>query len=141
MQEKDTRIWREKLDWIAQCGGMALVVSHPDYMNFNGERPAINEYPASYYRNFLTDIKENYKDQYWHVLPGQMAHFWTKNHSTKGRNKYCGPVKTDHPLITVVTVVFNGEKYIENTLLSVINQTYGKIQYIIIDGKINGPHP
>ncbi len=38
------------------------------------------------------------------------------------------------PLITVITVVFNDEKYLEETLLSVINQTYESIEYIIIDG-------
>ncbi len=38
------------------------------------------------------------------------------------------------PLISIITVVFNGEKYLEETIQSVINQTYPNVEYIIIDG-------
>ena len=35
---------------------------------------------------------------------------------------------------SIITVVFNGEKYIQETIDSVLEQTYSNIQYIIIDG-------
>jgi glycosyltransferase involved in cell wall biosynthesis len=38
------------------------------------------------------------------------------------------------PLISIITVVFNGEKHIEQTILSVLSQTYKNIEYILIDG-------
>jgi len=37
-------------------------------------------------------------------------------------------------LVSIITVVYNGEKYLEQTIKSVINQTYKNIEYIIIDG-------
>ena len=41
---------------------------------------------------------------------------------------------TNNPLVTIITVVFNGEKYLQQTIDSVYNQTYKNIEYIIIDG-------
>ena len=84
MQEKDDRIWQKKLDWIVKCGGMALVIVHPDYMNFNSGKLAIGEYPANYYRDFLIHIQENYIDMYWHVLPQDISRFWKQNYSQGG---------------------------------------------------------
>jgi glycosyltransferase involved in cell wall biosynthesis len=38
------------------------------------------------------------------------------------------------PKLSVITIVYNNVRDIERTLLSVINQTYPNIEYIIIDG-------
>lgn len=38
------------------------------------------------------------------------------------------------PLLSVITVVYNNAKDIERTILSVVKQTYGNIEYIVIDG-------
>ena len=41
---------------------------------------------------------------------------------------------TSKPTLSVITVVYNSARDIERTLLSVINQTYEAIEYIVIDG-------
>lgn len=38
------------------------------------------------------------------------------------------------PKISIITVVYNAKNTLEQTMLSVINQTYKNIEYIIIDG-------
>jgi glycosyltransferase involved in cell wall biosynthesis len=40
----------------------------------------------------------------------------------------------EKPLLSVITIVYNNVKHIERTLLSVLNQTYAHIEYIVIDG-------
>jgi len=77
MKEKGIGVWRKKLDWIAQCGGMALLITHPDYMAFDG-RTERETYPVERYAELLRYIKDKYEGQYWHALPREAAGFWLK---------------------------------------------------------------
>lgn len=77
--EKSIDIWKRKMKWIVKNGGMVMVITHPDYMNFKAWKSGSLEYPADYYRQFLNYILENYKDMYWPVLPNEIATFWKKN--------------------------------------------------------------
>ena len=72
MQEKDINVWKNKIDWIAEKGGMVLVNVHPDYINFDNENTA-EEFPVDLYINLLKYIKDKYSGGYWHSLPKEIA--------------------------------------------------------------------
>ena len=40
----------------------------------------------------------------------------------------------NNPKISIITITFNSEKTLEETILSVINQEYSNLEYLIIDG-------
>ena len=39
------------------------------------------------------------------------------------------------PLVSVIIATYNSEKYLEECILSILNQKYNEIELIIIDGK------
>ncbi|HRF98397.1 MAG TPA: glycosyltransferase, partial [Aggregatilineales bacterium] len=41
------------------------------------------------------------------------------------------------PLVTIITPVYNSVTFIEDCIISVLNQTYPNIEYIIMDGGSN----
>jgi glycosyltransferase involved in cell wall biosynthesis/peptidoglycan/xylan/chitin deacetylase (PgdA/CDA1 family) len=79
LEEKSPAIWKKKLDWIAESGGMALVIVHPDYMDFHDRKSSIDEYPAEYYSELLEYIRSQYSGRYWNALPREVAEWCVPN--------------------------------------------------------------
>jgi peptidoglycan/xylan/chitin deacetylase (PgdA/CDA1 family) len=63
--ETTDRIWRQKLEWIRSIHGMALMVTHPDYL----ETPS----KQKVYQSFLTHVRES--GGYATFLPREIARF------------------------------------------------------------------
>jgi hypothetical protein len=68
-------VWRTKLDWIAQHGGMALVNVHPDYLSFDGAVTRSREYPFTHYKSFLEYASRRYESAFWNKTPREVAQF------------------------------------------------------------------
>lgn len=92
LREQNIDIWKKKVDWVAQHGGMVLLDTHPDYINFGTQKPDANGYPCSFYSELLEYISKTYAGQYWHALPREVAaHCETvkPKHSPLVRRRVC----------------------------------------------------
>jgi len=68
LEEKDDKIWENKMKVIRQFQGMALMITHPDYL--------IKKNLLNTYREFLLKLKK--MPDYWHALPKEVAEWWSR---------------------------------------------------------------
>jgi len=85
LREPNIDIWKRKLDWLAENGGMALINTHPDYMCFNGQ-PARDEFQVSRYEEFLRYVRDKYEGSYWSALPREVAEYYRDRVPLSSRN-------------------------------------------------------
>lgn len=81
LKEQTTDIWKAKLNWIAEHGGMALLNTHPDYMAMNGKVREGCEFPVALYADFLRHVRENHAGSYWHTRPADVAEWYRAAHA------------------------------------------------------------
>ena len=75
LRRNDIETWRQKLEWIAERGGMALLITHPDYMAFTDGRPRFDEFSAKRYEEFLQHVRARYEGMFWNALPCEVARY------------------------------------------------------------------
>ena len=123
--QTNTDIWKKKTDWIAAQGGMVLLNTHPDYICFDGS-PQRDEYSLSHYEDFLVYLKTKYNNEYWSVLPRDVARFYRSKHSEgeprNTRRKVCLVVDKNHisddKLLSYVSALIKSGDHVEIVAIS-----------------------
>jgi hypothetical protein len=94
--EKDERLWVEKSELLRERGGMALLITHPDYMH--GER-------LEAYRRFLRRYADD--PTCWRVLPRDVSAWWRRRAASRleetedGSWRVVGPAADDARVVLV----------------------------------------
>lgn len=91
LREQNIDIWKRKVDWVAEHGGMVLLNTHPDYMCFDGLQNR-GQYPVSHYEELLRYVRERYEGSYWPALPREVAQYYREQvplHLRNTRKKIC----------------------------------------------------
>lgn len=76
MRERTPEIWKQKLDWVAKKGGLALVNIHPDYIDFSDESHSSSHYPVAIVREFMEYIQQKYGGMFWNPLARDLAYWY-----------------------------------------------------------------
>ncbi|MGH9183956.1 MAG: hypothetical protein ACRDZ9_09155 [Acidimicrobiales bacterium] len=69
----DGRLWMEKADHVRGRGGMALVITHPDYVSHEGLLDA--------YRALLGGFRED--PGAWRALPREVSAWWRRRSASR----------------------------------------------------------
>lgn len=103
--ERDDSIWKDKLDYIFRHQGMALMLTHPDYLTGRRE--------SDIYFRFLEHVEDI--GDYWHATPMKVARWWREREQTvefdlPPKNS-CSP---EHPVnnrYQIAKLVLNGNGF------------------------------
>lgn len=123
-----TEIPRSGVSWVNQHLESGLIIEKE---NATAIANAINllSKDEALYKQLSVKAKQRYQlyfkpeqmiqkvsDLYHHILPQQVKTTFT------------------HPKVSIITVLLDNKKYIQDAIESVLSQTYSNIEYIIIDG-------
>jgi hypothetical protein len=99
--ERDCTTWHRKLDFLKRNHGMALMVTHPDYLNTDRFQKL--------YREFLTAVRDG--GGYWHALPWEVAAWWRSREQAENDRQ----PRYAHIAVKDGAIAFNEETKITST--------------------------
>jgi hypothetical protein len=73
LQSADETLWQTKTDFLRERGGMALLITHPDYL-MNGRL-------VDAYRRFLRTYRDD--ATVWHALPRDVSAWWRRRMASR----------------------------------------------------------
>lgn len=73
LNQSDISIWRNKFDWLRRWRGMAMLITHPDYLNTAARLELYRQY-----LDFLTD-----QSDCWTALPRDIANWWKERSESR----------------------------------------------------------
>lgn len=82
LKETTPDIWLRKVDFIRRYSGLALVITHPDYLR--------DRRTWQLYADFLAAMREI--GDYWHALPRDVARWWRARATAPSLNALAGGV-------------------------------------------------
>jgi peptidoglycan/xylan/chitin deacetylase (PgdA/CDA1 family) len=84
--ESGPALWKQKLRWVAESGGMAMIGVHPDYVCFANSSGNAFTFPVRFYKEFLIWLNQEYSDLYWNATPREVANHFCQTMKAKGRD-------------------------------------------------------
>jgi glycosyltransferase involved in cell wall biosynthesis len=81
--EKSPDVWLKKIDWIAERGGMVMLIVHPDYLDFGRNGTKTAAIPIRHYETMLKHLREKHGDTFWQPLARDLAG-WYRNQRIPG---------------------------------------------------------
>jgi predicted glycosyltransferase/peptidoglycan/xylan/chitin deacetylase (PgdA/CDA1 family) len=127
LEEKGIAVWKQKLDWVAEHGGMALLNAHPDYFNLDPSGRSCFEFPSALYEELLGYVRTKYEGKYWHALPRELA-------------DYCARFKPKRPILATTSpdmIHQSNQKPVATLASTILNGTPRVKIWIDLD---NTPH-
>jgi hypothetical protein len=94
--EPDGSAWIDKLAYLRQVGGMALLITHPDYM--------LDESRLAAYSNLLARVSND--DDVWRALPREVSAWWRRRAASRvervrGEWAIVGPAMADGGVVLI----------------------------------------